>query len=612
VLRRGRMVAHVSPLEVHPDDVIALMSGVETDSTARKQLHRLHSLVDQLAEVAPSASLPLIVSAIATALDQEQVSVHLLEEPDNGDRPQLVRRAAVGMARPLLDATERLSLDGAGGPIGEAAAQGRYVAVDDLRAEARAPALAAAARRAGVVAAWAAPIMGPLGVVGVVSGFSAAQGRLQPDQLELVSLYAGHAAAAIEREHLMAEVRRRNRILETLRGLLETLAGPDHVRGGLEIALLALARGLGADAVALHTELDGALVRRAAVDPTGDGDAALAAAADAVVRGPRRLERARPVGADAIAAPIALPEGRAVVAAWWRDPSSIGPDSLDLLDDAARSIGLAIEREALEVANQETEALRRSHDHQRAFLSRLSHELRTPLTAIQGYASSLNQADVSWDAGAQRRFLEMIVAESARMGRLVGDLLDSSAIDSGVLRLQCDWCDLGLVIEAAAACVPTASDHIAVEVDAAVGPVWGDHDRLEQVFVNLLENAARHGAGLAGVQVSVAPRAGAGRGAARGSAGDAGEAGERVEIRVMDRGPGIAPELTDAVFQPAVRGATMATGSGLGLAIARAIVEAHHGTIVVEPAGVGATLLVTLPVEPAGAAPASAAVEIDA
>ena len=83
VLRHGRLVANVSPLEVHPDDVVDLMAGMRTDSTARKQLHRLHSLVDQLSEVAPSASLPLIVSAIATALDQQQVCVHLLDAGDD-------------------------------------------------------------------------------------------------------------------------------------------------------------------------------------------------------------------------------------------------------------------------------------------------------------------------------------------------------------------------------------------------------------------------------------------------------------------------------------------------------------------------------------------------
>jgi signal transduction histidine kinase/ABC-type multidrug transport system ATPase subunit len=590
VLRHGRLVAVVSPVEVHPDDVVALMSGTETDSTARRQLHRLHSLVDQLSEVAPSASLPLIVSAIATALDQEQVAVHLIETPEDGRPAELVQRAAVGLAPALVGATAHLGLDRTGGPIGEAAARGEFVAVEDLRAARGAPALAAAAATAGVVSAWAAPITGSAGVLGVVSGFATAPGRLHHDQLELLSLYAGHAAAAIERERLADEVGRRNRILETLRRVLETLAGPDHLHGGLDVALLALGRGLGADAVALHVELDGTCARRAGVAVPGGGDAPppapgwperLGEAAAIVLAGPRAVDRARVVGTDVVAAPLSLPAGRAVVSAWWRDPACIGADSLDLLDDAGRSIALAIEREALEDAHQETEALRRSHHHQRTFLSRLSHELRTPLTAIQGYASSLDQPDVTWDEAAQHRFLELIVTESARMGRLVGDLLDSSAIESGVLRLHNDWCDLGLVIEAAAACVGPA----VVTVDPRVGPVWGDHDRLEQVFVNLLENAVRHGAGAGPVRVTV-----------RAVDGDGD--GDTVAVRVIDRGPGIPAALTEAVFH-GERGPTLAAGHGLGLPIARGIVEAHGGTIVVEPGGPGATLLVTLPVEPA-------------
>jgi signal transduction histidine kinase len=270
-----------------------------------------------------------------------------------------------------------------------------------------------------------------------------------------------------------------------------------------------------------------------------------------------------------------------VLVAWWEDSQQITGDALDLLDDAARSVRLAIEREALDAANREAEALRRSRDHQRAFLSRISHELRTPLTAIRGYASSLNQTDVSWDEAAQHRFLDMIGAESDRMSRLVGDLLDSSAIDSGVLRLQNDWCDLELIIEAAAGCLP-GSAGIAVRVDPGMGPVWGDHDRLEQVFVNLLENAWRHGAGPDGISVGLA----------------AGPIEGWVQIRVCDHGPGISAELADAVFLPDVRGPTLASGAGLGLAISRGIVEAHGGTIGIEPSPVGATLLVTLPTEP--------------
>jgi ABC-type sugar transport system ATPase subunit len=89
VLRQGRVVADVSPLEVHRDDVVALMSGIEIDSLARRQLKRLQSLVDQLSDVEPVASLPLIVSAMAAALDQEMLCVHLLESQDT--RPVLRR-----------------------------------------------------------------------------------------------------------------------------------------------------------------------------------------------------------------------------------------------------------------------------------------------------------------------------------------------------------------------------------------------------------------------------------------------------------------------------------------------------------------------------------------
>ena len=163
------------------------------------------------------------------------------------------------------------------------------------------------------------------------------------------------------------------------------------------------------------------------------------------------------------------------------------------MEDAAHSLRLALEREEAGLAHQEAAALRRSRELQRGFLSRLSHELRTPLTAIRGYASSLMQPDVTWDGDSQRRFLDRIAAESARLGRLVDDLLDFSAIESGIMRLQRDWCDLPLVLEAAVACLPPAdAAAVSLACDPAVPVVWADHDRLEQVFVNLLTNAVRH------------------------------------------------------------------------------------------------------------------------
>ncbi|MGH9259053.1 MAG: sensor histidine kinase, partial [Acidimicrobiales bacterium] len=290
---------------------------------------------------------------------------------------------------------------------------------------------------------------------------------------------------------------------------------------------------------------------------------------------------ARFVEPDLAAVALRHPDGRAVLVAHLPAGDTPTGDALELLDDATRSLALAMEGEALEHARRETAALRRSHAIQRELLSSLSHELRTPLTAIQGYASTLLQPDLTWDAASTDRFLRSIASEGARLERLVGALLDSSAIESGVLRLQRHWCDLALVVEAAVRVVADGST-IHVRTDPDLEAVWADHDRLEQVFVNLLENAAQHGSSDDAIDVSLR------RGTAPGT----------VEVEVSDHGPGIPPSLAGRIFAPRVRGTTDGGGAGLGLSIARGIVEAHGGTLACAPAAPGASFVVALPCEP--------------
>jgi signal transduction histidine kinase len=169
------------------------------------------------------------------------------------------------------------------------------------------------------------------------------------------------------------------------------------------------------------------------------------------------------------------------------------------------------------------------------------------------------------------------------MGRLVGDLLDFGAIDSGVLRLLPDWCDLALVLEAARRCI-TEAPPVAFVVDVAdhLPPIWADHDRLEQVFVNLLENAVRHAVGFTEVSIEASLHA----------------CGDRISVRVRDDGPGVPVEAAERMFIPHERGLTDGPGAGLGLPIARGIVEAHGGSIEFERVRVGTCVRVTLPVEP--------------
>jgi signal transduction histidine kinase len=281
------------------------------------------------------------------------------------------------------------------------------------------------------------------------------------------------------------------------------------------------------------------------------------------------------------------PGGPTALVARWRS----GPPSADataLLEDAAHSLRLALEREEAWFAHQEAMALRRSQELQRGFLSRLSHELRTPLTAIRGYASSLLQPDVTWDGESQQRFMVRIAAESARLGRLVDDLLDFSAIESGILRLQRDWCDLPLVLDAAIACLPPArAPMVEVDCDAGLPVVWADHDRLEQVFVNLLSNALGHNPPGTRVRIS----------ADVDGVGAGGPAG--VTVRVTDDGSGMPPDVAAAPFEPMRRRRTPSAGAGagLGLSIARGIVVAHGGRIELEQPAQGTCFLIHLPVE---------------
>ncbi|HZA77240.1 MAG TPA: ATP-binding cassette domain-containing protein, partial [Acidimicrobiales bacterium] len=446
VLRDGRVVADVSPLEVHRDDIVALMSGIEMDSMARRQLQRLRSLVDQLSDVEPTASLPLIVSAMAAALDQEMLCVHLLESADDTGTAVLRRTAAVGLPAALLEVNDRLAVGVAGGCAGLAAEAAEPVVVEDLASHPGPERYRRAAAPSGIRSEWAAPIVGTHGVLGTVSGFATSVGRPEPAQLELARLYLAYVASAIERERLLTELSRRNRILESLRGMLETLvATPDRVVVGLGASLRALSGALGAAGVWVLVEQDGDLVPGAMYD---DGDPSDPATMEARFRAAARSvlasqsDGARFVDPDLAAVAMRHPEGRAALVAHLPAGGPSAGDTLELLDDATRSLALALEGEALERTRREAAALRRSQVIQRELLSSLSHELRTPLTAIQGYASTLLQPDLTWDAASTDRFLRSIANEGERLGRLVGDLLDSSAIESGVLRLQRHWCDL--------------------------------------------------------------------------------------------------------------------------------------------------------------------------
>ncbi len=582
VLRHGRIVAEVNPAVVHPDEVIALLSGQEVDSSARRQLTRLHGLTGKLVAADASSSLSLILSALGAALGSERLCMHLAAGGE------LACAASLGLPDALLDRLARLPIGATGGPAGLAAATERTVIAENAQADWKL--INGLAAATGIASSWSVPVLARDGLAGVITGFGDRPGRPERYQLELVTVYAGYAASAIERDQLLNKVTERNRVLETIREVLETLAGPIPVSEGIPLALESLCRGLQAAEVTLMTCPDGGEPQcRGSATPAGPGRAEAAELCAARLISPQATDGAqhgtaqwvsRDDGQRNLAVTFTAPGGRSVLLACWQSEPPTAAATV-LVEDAAHSLRLALEREQAGLAQQEATALRRSQELQRDFLSRLSHELRTPLTAIRGYASSLLQPDVTWDAESQERFLTRIAAESARLGRLVDDLLDFSAIELGILRLHPDWCDIKLVLEAAVACLPPDGRHM-VHIDCApdLPVIWADHDRLEQVFVNLLANAIGHNPPGTEVAVRAEPVHRA-----------------QVSITVADEGVGLPADVAVAPFGPRRLRSSKTGGAGLGLSITRGIVTAHGGRLEVKPSAAGASFAVTLPIE---------------
>jgi PAS domain S-box-containing protein len=234
-------------------------------------------------------------------------------------------------------------------------------------------------------------------------------------------------------------------------------------------------------------------------------------------------------------------------------------------------------------ARMEAEAANRVKDE---FLSTLSHELRTPLTAIMGWADLLLHDEV--EPQKRRQAIETIFRNANSQCQLINDLLEVSRIITGKLRLEFVACELHSVIEAAAESIrPTAEAkgvRLQVLLEPHVEPVFGDHERLQQIVWNLLSNGVKFTRKGGTVQVTLQ------------------RINSHVEIVVSDTGVGINSDFLPHVFDRfrQADGSTTRNygGLGLGLAIVRHLVELHGGTAWAESAGAGqgAKFTVRLPI----------------
>ena len=215
---------------------------------------------------------------------------------------------------------------------------------------------------------------------------------------------------------------------------------------------------------------------------------------------------------------------------------------------------------------------------QSEFVSSVSHELRTPLTAISGWSETLLSAGAGVDSAEARRGLSIIQREAARLTDMVEELLEFTRLQDGRFTLNVVPCDLRTEFEDTVFMYGSRLRQEGIvldylENDDDIPEIPCDVARMRQVFLNILDNAAKHGGD--GKRIDAAISA---------------EDGE-VVFRIRDYGPGIPEEELPHVKMKFYKGSSKARGSGIGLAVCEEIVTMHGGTLTLENAEGGGTLV---------------------
>jgi two-component system sensor histidine kinase ResE len=222
---------------------------------------------------------------------------------------------------------------------------------------------------------------------------------------------------------------------------------------------------------------------------------------------------------------------------------------------------------------------------QRQFVANVSHELKTPITIIQGFAQALldGTADTS---DLEKQAAQAIFDESVQMHRLVVDLLDLARLESGIFDLKHESVDMNLLLPHVVERFTPQADkrQVSLEISSSRLPlIYGDSDRLSQVFTNLLDNALKFTPDGGTIAIRTAIES------------------DHMRVDIVDSGAGIPPDQLPFIFNrffqvdPSRKGGED-HGAGLGLAIVREIVQAHHGTIIAQSSpGQGSCFTVCLP-----------------
>jgi two-component system sensor histidine kinase KdpD len=273
----------------------------------------------------------------------------------------------------------------------------------------------------------------------------------------------------------------------------------------------------------------------------------------------------------------------------WRATPEISENEKRLLRTFASQGALALERAWLAQAESRARVLEESDQLKTAILSSVSHELRTPLSTIKAAASSLRSGEVGWDSPARTDLITAIDDEADHLNLLVGNLLDMSRIESGVLKPKREWNILAEIIGSVLARMKnqTVGHTLDIEIPEDLPMIPVDYVQMEQVFTNLISNSLKYAPAHTVVRIRINVQQ------------------ETVHVQVSNQGPQVPPADLERIFDKFYRitDAERVTGTGLGLSICKGIVEAHGGRIWAENVPDGLAFNFTLPLTLDGAKP---------
>lgn len=263
------------------------------------------------------------------------------------------------------------------------------------------------------------------------------------------------------------------------------------------------------------------------------------------------------------------------------------PDQWRLLEALVGQVAVAVERTNLVSDIEEARVEREAEQLRSALLSSVSHDLRTPLVSIIGSATSLMNYRDTLAESDRDQLISTILEESERLNRFVQNLLDMTRLGYGALQLKREWTDIREIAGRALRQLRRVLEqrNVTLDVPESLPAILVDPILMEQVFVNIIDNAAKYTAD--GGRILIRAR----------------QIGNNFVIRVVDDGPGIPPESRNAVFDIFYRvraGDKQIAGTGLGLSICKGIIAAHGGRISAKD-GIGdkgTTIEVTLPLTP--------------